>query len=393
MVRKAGLVVLGFLLGIGAAAADDKPTIKVGTILPMTGLLGSTGLMFRTGIDIAVEEINAKGGVNGSKLELLVEDDKLVPQESVLGYRKLAGTSAVAVLGPISSSSWENVSPIAPRVGLPAISFTFTYKEGVPNSEWTIGVSPDERTMLPEAITEFMKLHPNVKRVVVAPDVQQASGAMASPIFQTEAKKRGIEVLDVVEFQSSTTDFAPIVTRIRGHNPDAVWSAAIIPGLIAMLHEMQSQKMDPIVLNDGMIWPGAFPQAAGPSGAKVYTLGFSTNEPLKSNEMHNRYIAAFQAKLKDNPAMPQPPNPGNSVMGYEAMFLLASILESKKIDGTTDPARARAAVKDGMAQTQEFKHIFDTKIDKERNAYIRAHLLKDDPASKEWKYALPEDQR
>ena len=393
MLRKFGMVVLGLLLGAGAAAAADKPTIKVGAILPMTGLLGSTGLMFRTGIDIAVEEINAKGGVNGSKIELMVEDDKLVPQESVLGYRKLAGSAAVAALGPISSSSWENVSPIAPRVGLPAISFTFTYKEGVPNSDWTIGVSPDERTMLPEAIAEFVKLYPNVKRVVVAPDVQQASGAMAAPIFQAEAKKHGIEVLDVVEFQSSTTDFAPIVTRIRGHNPDAVWSAAIIPGLIAMLHEMQSQKMDPVVLNDGMIWPGAFPQVAGPSGAKVYTLGFSTNEPLKSNEKHNRYIENFQAKLKGNSAMPQPPNPGNSVMGYEAMYLLASIMERKKIDGTTDPAKARAAIKDGMAETKEYKHIFDIKIDKDRNAYIRAHLLKDDPASKEWKYALSEDQR
>jgi len=54
------------------AAAQQKPPIKVGTILPMTGPVASMGLMFRTGIDVAVEEINAKGGINGSKVELKV---------------------------------------------------------------------------------------------------------------------------------------------------------------------------------------------------------------------------------------------------------------------------------------------------------------------------------
>jgi branched-chain amino acid transport system substrate-binding protein len=197
----------------------------------------------------------------------------------------------------------------------------------------------------------------------------------------------------VIEFQTTATDFAPIVTRVRGHNPDAIWSAGTIPAVIAMLREMESQKINVTVFNDGMIWPGAFPQLAGPSGAKVYTLGFSTNEPTKSSEKHNRYIERFQAKLRGNSAMPQPPNTGNSVMGYEAMYFLAPILERKKIDGTTDTAKARQAVKDGLGETKEFKNIYDVKIDKERNGYIRAHLLKDDPTTKECRYALPEDQR
>lgn len=83
------------------AVAQQKPSIKVGAILPMTGPLGAAGLMFRTGIDIAVESINAQGGVNGSRIELVVEDDKFNPQESVLMFRKHAGQGVVAVLGPI----------------------------------------------------------------------------------------------------------------------------------------------------------------------------------------------------------------------------------------------------------------------------------------------------
>jgi ABC-type branched-subunit amino acid transport system substrate-binding protein len=359
----------------------------------MTGPLGSAGLMFRTGIDIAIEDINARGGINGSKVELVVEDDKLNPAESVLMFRKHAGQGVVAVLGPISSSSWENISPLAPRISLPAISFTFTYKEGVPNTEWSMGVSPDERTMLPEAMAEFAKLNPSVKKVVIAADVKQASGAAAIPIFQESAKKHGIQVLDVIEFETATTDFAPIVTRAKGKSPDALLTAGIVPGVIALLREMGSQKFDVPVFNNGMIWPGAFPQAAGPGFEKVYTVGFSTNEKLQKNPRHNAYIDAFQAKLKGNPQMPQPPNPGNSVMGHEAMFMLADILKRKGIDGTTDIQKARQAVKDGMAETKEFNGVFNVKINQERNGYVRAHLMKVNVPAKQFVYALPESQR
>jgi branched-chain amino acid transport system substrate-binding protein len=395
-IRKNALLTLAaavLALHIAPAVAQQKPPIKVGAILPMTGPLGAAGLMFRTGIDIAVDEINSRGGVNGSPVELVVEDDKINPTESVLMFRKHAGQGVVAVLGPISSSSWENVSPLAPRLSLPAISFTFTYKEGVPNSDWTLGVSPDERTMLPEAVDEFVRLHPNVKKVVIAADVKQASGAAAIPILRSAAAKHGIQVLDLIEFETQTIDFAPIVTRIRSFSPDAIFSAGIPSSVIAMLRELASQKFQVPVLNSAMIWPGAFPQASGPGFEQVYTAGFSTNEPLKSNTKHNAYIEAFLAKLRGNPQMPQPPNPGNSVVGHEAMLMLAEIMARKGIDGATDPTRARSLVKEGLGETKSFNNTFDIKIDKERNGYVRAHLLKVDVPSKQWVYGLPEDQR
>ncbi len=375
------------------AIAQQKPPIKVGAILPMTGPLGAAGLMFRTGIDIAVESINTQGGVNGSRIELVVEDDKLNPQESVLMFRKHAGQGVVAVLGPISSSSWENVSPLAPRISLPVISFTFTYKEGVPNGEWAMGVSPDERTMLPEAFDEFVKLHPTVKKVVIAADIKQASGAAAIPIFQAAAKKHGVQVLDVIEFETATTDFAPIVTRAKSKNPDAVLSAGIPPAVIAMIREMGSQRMEMPLFNNGMIWPGAFPQAAGPGFERVYTVGFSTNEKQQRNPRHDAYIAAFQAKLKDNPMMRQPANPGNSIMGHEAMLMLADILKKKGVDGSMNAEKARLAVKAGMAETKEAQGVFNVKFNSERNGYVRAHLMRVDVPAKQFVYALPEDQR
>src|SRR5690606_27055294 len=71
------------------ATAAEKPPIKLGAILPMTGFLAAYGEIFHIGMQMGVDDVNAAGGVNGSKIELQVEDDQLNPQQSVLLYRKL----------------------------------------------------------------------------------------------------------------------------------------------------------------------------------------------------------------------------------------------------------------------------------------------------------------
>lgn len=389
----AGLAALTLVMSVTAAAAQQKPTIKLGAILPLSGVIASAGLMFRTGIELGVEDVNAAGGVNGSRIELVPEDDKAAPAESVLVYRKLAGSNAVAAIGPISSSSWENVVPISDRVRLPVMSFTFTYKDGVPHTPYSIGVSPDERTMIPEAMVEFVKLYPTVKRVVIAGDVQQASGAAAIKLFQAEAKKHGLQVLDTLEFQSTTTDFSPIAIKIKGHNPDAVLSAALPPGMVNLLRELQGQKLDVPIFNNGMIWPGAFPAIAGPAAGKVHTVGFSTNEKSAKNDKHNSYSERFIARLTGNSAMPQPPSVGNSVLGYEGVLIIADILRKAGVDGNTPADKAREAVKDGFAKLKSWQNIYDLRINEERNGYVRAHLLRVDPEKKIWVYAVPEAQR
>jgi len=379
--------------GSAPALAQQKPTIKLGAILPTSGVIASSGLMFRTGIELGVEEVNAAGGVNGSLIELLVEDDKAAPQESVLVYRKLAGGPAVAAIGPITSSSWENVVPISDRVKLPVMSFTFTFKEGVPHTPYSIGISPDERTMIPEAMAEFVKLYPNVKKVVIAGDVQQASGAAANKLFAQEAKKHNIQVLETIEFQSTTTDFSPIAIKIKSHNPDAVLSAALPPGMVNLLRELQGQRVDVPIFNNGMIWPGAFPAIAGPSAGKVYTLGFSTNEKTAKNAKHDKYAERFIQRLTGNSAMPQPPSVGNSVLGYEGVLIIADILKQKGMDGNTPTDKARDAIKDGFAALKGWNDIYDLKINNERNGYVPAHLLRVDTDRKIWVYAVPEGQR
>jgi branched-chain amino acid transport system substrate-binding protein len=94
------------------AFAADKPPIKIGSILAMTGIGSVYGVLYNAALKMAVDDVNAAGGVNGSQLTLLQEDDQLQPSQSVLCFRKLINEGAIVELGPLTGTSWETVAPI-----------------------------------------------------------------------------------------------------------------------------------------------------------------------------------------------------------------------------------------------------------------------------------------
>jgi branched-chain amino acid transport system substrate-binding protein len=370
------------------AMAQQKPPIKVGAILPITGFVATVGAYFRTAIEIGVEDINKAGGVNGSPISLAVEDDKLDPAQSVLLFRKLSADNTMAVMGPISSSSWENVAPLAPRMKLPALNFT-TLKKEIANNEWTVRIHPHEGTMIPEALRDFVKMYPNAKKVVIAGDVKEASSEAAMKEFAKAAKTYGLEVLDTIEFQTRMTDFSQIAIKVRGLKPDALLTGGIVVTILPMVKELRSQGIDIPILNNAMIWGSSFPNMIGEAGAKFYTFGFSTNEDVADNPKHNEFIRRFKEKLKGQSSIPQPPNPANAILGYEGILVLADLMTRKKIDGSTDVAKARDLIKEGFGELKVAKGIYTIQMDKDRNGYLPARLMSLNLGTKEWNYALP----
>ena len=376
----------------GGAFAQSKPPIRIGVILPMSGPAGSVGKPFQMGVLLGVEDVNADGGVNGSPLELVTEDDQLNPAQSVLMIRKFAGSNAVAVLGPISGTSWENVAPLTPQLKLPVINIS-ALKPQVANNEWTIRTEPHDGMMIPEAMKEFMIAYPKAKRIAVMGDMKEASAEAGVQEIQKFAKANGLTVLDTLEYQTMTTDFSPIVIKTRGLNPDAVFSTGLLVTVLKLVKEMASQNVNVPHFNNGMLWPGPTPVIVGNDGKNLHTAAFATNEPVPGNERHNRFVARFVDRLKNEPGVPPPANVANSTMHYDAVQLLAKIMRDKKIDGNTPTAKARELIKDGLADVKGFDGVTKLTRQKDRNGYIRSHLVKVDTEAKMWKYVLPPEQR
>lgn len=381
----AGLAAATALLCVSPVAAQQKPPIKIGHIAIMTGPAGAYGQLQKIIVDLAAEDINAAGGINGSKVEVQTEDSQLDPAQAVLLFRKLHGAGALAVLGPMSGTQWETVSPLANQMKLPAITANAS-KPGITVKPWTIRLGPADDTAVPQGIAAFLKKYPNVKNIVITADVREASGKAAAELYQQAAKTHDLKVLDVVEFSTRTTDVSPIVLKIKSLNPDAVFVVALIPQGLLLAKEFAIQGFTKPVLANSIIWPGNFVGAAGEAGKNWHTIGYSTNAMVPGdNERYKSVAARFIERARKTPSLGT--NISNNTVAYDIMMLYADILRRRGVDGSTDVAKARDLIREEFEKLKEFRGLNFYKMRDTGDGDVPHGILVPDVAKKEWKFA------
>ena len=375
-----------------AAHAADKPPIKIGLIVPLSGFQAAYGEMYRTTFAMVVEDINKAGGINGSQIELLVDDDQGKAEQAVTLFRRHVSDGVFAELGPIAGTTWEQVAPLANSMKTPALNWT-ALKPGITKKPYALRIHPADDLMIPEGVAEFRKKFPKIKKVVIAGDLKEASGASGIEQFKKAAPANGFEIVEVVGFDTRTTDFSPVAIKIRGLAPDAVFLSAFAPNVLSLVKELEAQGFGKPILGNALIWAGAFPQAVGPAGRNVYTIGFNTNEPAPGIKGHDEFAARYVKFAMEKTKQAQPINVANTTLARDALMLLTGILRDRKIDGTTNVEKAREAVKDGLASEKHWEGLNKISILESGDGYITSHLLQVDVQNKMWKYALPAAQR
>ncbi len=375
------------------AFAADKPAIKIGSILAMTGIGSVYGILYNAALKLAIDDVNAAGGVNGSKLELLQEDDQLQPAQSVLSFRKLTSDGALIELGPLTGTSWETVAPIANATKMPAICFTAS-KAGISAPPYALRIAPPDDTAIPEGVAEFIKLHPNVKKIAIAGDAQEASGAAGMELFAKVAKESGLEVVATASYQTRTADFSADAIKIRGANPDAVFVSSLGPTSLPLVKELEVQGFDKPILLNSLVWAGAgFIHAVGTAGKNVFTIGFSTNDPDPANPKYTDYVTRFIERTKTTTNLPQPINVCNTTLPYDTVFLVADIMRKAGIDGTTPAEKGRELIKTALDGLKTYQGINKITMRDTGDGHIKCHLLKANATTKQWEYALTPDKR
>ncbi len=375
------------------AFAADKPPIKIGSILAMTGIGSVYGILYNAALKLAIDDVNAAGGVNGSQLTLLQEDDQLQPAQSVLCFRKTISDGSMVELGPLTGTSWETIAPIANQLKMPALCFTAS-KAGISAPPYALRIAPPDDTAIPEGVAEFMKLHPNVKKVAIAGDAQEASGAAGMELFAKMAKELGLEVVATAAYQTRTSDFSPDAIKLRGANPDAIFVSSLGPTSLPLVKELEIQGFDKPILLNSLVWAGAgFIHAVGTAGKNVYTIGFSTNDPDPANPKYTDYVTRFLERTKTTTSLPQPVNVCNTTLPYDTVFLVADIMRKAGIDGTTPVEKGREMIKAGLEGLKEFQGINKITLRDTGDGHIKCHLLKANAQTKQWEYALAPDQR
>lgn len=380
----------GLYLPKGFAQAT-KP-IKLGTILTITGPVASYAALYRTAFDLALEDLNRRGGINGRPVELLVEDDAAQPAQSVSQFRKLAGADVATVFGPMTGLSWENVAPLANRLRTPALCWT-SLKVGISVKPYALRIHPPNDSMIAEGVAEFFKAMPDVKRIVLAGDEQEATGIQAMKLYTQGIERAGASVVGSVGFQTRTTDFTPIATKIRGENPDALFMSAFAGPTLGLLNELRSQGFDKPVLTDATGWAGGLINTVGNVGKNLYTLGFNTNEPTPDRPLNDEFRERYLKRSAETTNLPQPANLCNTSLCYDSVMLVAQLLSEGGVNNATSVNEMREIVKTGFGKLKGWQGINSFQMRPSGDGHIQTHLLKADTEQKIWKYALaPQDR-
>jgi branched-chain amino acid transport system substrate-binding protein len=212
-----------------AKPSSTKAPIKIGMITPLTGAYQPLGINDRKGAELAVSEINAAGGIDGRKIDLIVENDNTTPSQAVTDLKSLVGQGVVAVVGSSYSNDSLAAEPIAERDHVPYVSTAASVKQVEPPRKYVF-MSPPTTVNVGKRLLEYFA-YKGWKNIAIAYESDSAFALSGYHVQEQLASKYGISIVTAQPFTSSTTNFSTIFTHVAQSHAQAlmVWGTAAPP--------------------------------------------------------------------------------------------------------------------------------------------------------------------
>lgn len=349
--------VLAFLASLAGSSAQDE--IPIGEYASLTGGSASFGQSSHKGTELAINEINASGGVLGKKLKLITEDDQSQAGQPATIVRKLIAQDKVAaVLGEVASSKSLEAAPICQQNGIPMISPASTNPKVTQVGDHIFRIcfiDPFQGTVM----SKFAQSK-GWKKIAVLTDVKQDYSVGLAECFIKDFTAAGGEIVKEQKYSSGDKDFKPQLTSLKAAKPDAIF----VPGYYAEVALIGKQARllgikAPLLGGDGWVGDSLLKVAGKSLDGSFFSCHFSADD--QSPRVQN-FVKAYQAKYGEIPD-------DMAALGYDSAMILA---EAIKRAGTTDSAKLR----DAIAATRDHPGITgNITIDPERNASKPAVIL------------------
>ncbi len=328
-----GLLIFLLLFPFGCSEKKAEPKeVRIGAIIPLTGNFATYGEPVRDGMLFAVEEINNAGGIKGSKIKLIIEDDAGDAKTSVNAFMKLGNIDKIpVVLGPLSSGCSMATAPIAEKnkvvqistlAGIPGLSDAGDYVFRIyPSSE--LGA----RFVAEEAVRRFK---PQKVAILYA---NNPFGQTSRRIYEKTAKESGIEVVTVESFSDGDQDFRTQIIKIKNADPDLLLCSTYwVEGARILVQMVELGLNIPVLGEDG--WRGPIAEIIGEKGLKLlYFADISFGSDFKDNEMMQRFIRNFEIKYGKKATT-------YAATGYDAVYIAKRAIEN----GGYDPEGIKKAL-------------------------------------------------
>ena len=328
------LAALGALGVVSVAGAAD---IKLGAAEALTGPAGQYGQSIKNGLELALEEINAAGGVKGNKLTLVLEDEQGKKEQAIDVFKKLIFQDKVLMLfGPTLSNSAQAANPIA-QAAKTVVFGTSNTADGITSiGDFVFRNSVTEADVLPETLRVSVK-SAGIKKVAVFygnDDVFTKSGFDA---FKKALDNMNMAITTTETFAKGDVDFKAQLTKIKASNPDAiVLSALIAEGAPIMVQARGLGINLPFIGGNGM------------NSVKILDLAKDKSDNLwtgspwalaSQSKENQHFVVAYTQKYKIAPDQ-------FSAQAFDAMSIVAKAIAKIKLTGNLEADRA--ALRDAL---------------------------------------------
>jgi branched-chain amino acid transport system substrate-binding protein len=320
-------------------SGDKGGTIKIGMMADLSGKTALSGKFKKMGAELAVEEINAQGGIAGKKLELIVEDNQGTQQGTVASFQKMTSDKdMVAVIGSIRSTNVKAMNTYAQKAGLPvAIGGTNTGLTTELKNKWYFRFRPHDGYAA-ESIADYSVNKIGKKKIAIIHDTD-AFGTGGKDLLVEDYKKLGAEVVDIEGYNTGTKDFAPFIKKIADSGAEVLntyMTASEDAG--QMMKQIREKGYKFEVVGSPSIAQETTLKIAGDSLNGIYSVN---DFALDQSDVTKEFVKKFKDKYKENPDV-------YTAWPYDALYIFKKVIEEKKSTKPDD-------IRDGILAIKDYK--------------------------------------
>jgi branched-chain amino acid transport system substrate-binding protein len=352
---------------IGAPAdglAQSKTPVVIGVGGPLTGQYAQYGAQWKKGFDLALDEINANGGINGRPLEYVFEDTQSDPRQTVNVARKFVSDDRIVCeVGDFSSAASMAASPIYQAAGMVQFGFTNSHPNFTKGGDfiWSNAVNQaDEMPLLADFVRDL-----GLKRIAVL-FINSDWGRTAKDILEKAVKERGGEVVGAEGYLADEKDFRSAIVRVRDSNPDGIALISYYPDGAQITRQIKNAGLTQPIVAGGSVYSPKFLELGGDAvNGVLTTVPFFPGDPRPEVQ---KFVKSFEAKFKVEPD-------AYNGRAYDTFILLADVMRQFGTD--------RKSIQQGLTKIKDVPSVvygrvtFDPATRRVANPHVSRIMVKD----------------
>lgn len=356
-IMMAGLSGCGGKTG-GAVSSGAKNAAKIGFTAALTGGAAAYGKSEEEGVRLAVEEINKKGDF---PIDLLVEDTKAVPADSMNATKKLIQEKVSMIIGPMTSNEAKAAGPIIQNAKVPSLEISVTAENITDIGDCIFRNSVPESKNIPQTVKKTHKLLGyKTAAILYAHDNEQH--VTAQKYFQKTMEEEGVQVIDVETFGSKDSEYSAQLTNIQHKAPDVIVVCSYYQEGSRILKKMREMGMDQPVLGDNGFVSPELGKMAGAAADNVYVSSMWSAD--RKDEKVQKFVESYAKAYGRAPDQ-------FAASAYDGVYMAMDAMQ--RAGTTTDHKKIR----DALAQMKDFKGVCGTfSFDEKRDPVVDLILMK-----------------